>query len=61
MSSEPVIEEVVSPSLKSELEEDRERRMKEASDFKERGNELFREKNYEDAAQMYSRCLLRLA
>lgn len=41
--------------MKSELEEDREARMKEANEFKERGNELFREQKYEDAAQMYSR------
>ena len=55
MSSETSIEEILSPSLKSELDEDRERRMREANDLKEKGNEFFREKNYEDAAQMYSR------
>lgn len=50
------MEEVLSPSLKTELEEDRETRLKEAQSLKDKGNELFRSCSYDDASQMYSRC-----
>lgn len=53
--AEDVVEEVVSHSLQKELAEDNDFSVKVALDFKEQGNDLFRQRLYDQAIQLYSK------
>jgi hypothetical protein len=59
MADDDEFEEVFSSTICEESESsiDRESKMKTASELKEKGNEQFRLKNYEDASQFYSRLI----